>query len=204
MNLFSHCLNHDDSSPTLEPIIIVWTLYAMNNSSPKACDWTLLCMEIENCFLNHSKPTTWAHQKCIRMINIKGQKLTRCMPSKCKPKPKPFHCNQGSSPPSLKHPKWTKKKQVVQLCLTPHLVCNIMVKLKVCLFIPCFYVSLNSKNSCSIWCTLFMYFFFFLNSKKIQDFQIFPKKREKFKKKKKGLWTRGIQPLSHFFKKSLN
>ena len=26
------------------------------------------------------------------------------------------------------------------LCLTPHLVCNIMVKLKVCLFIPCFYV----------------------------------------------------------------
>ena len=42
--------------------------------------------------------------------------------------------------------------------------------------------------------------------KKIQDFQIFPKKREKFskKKKKKSLWTRGIEPLSHFKKKSLN
>ena len=42
--------------------------------------------------------------------------------------------------------------------------------------------------------------------KKFQDFQIFPKKREKFskkKKKKKGLWTRGIQPLSHFKKKNL-
>ena len=33
--------------------------------------------------------------------------------------------------------------------------------------------------------------------KKIQDFQIFPKKREKF-------WTRGIEPLSHLKKKSLN
>ena len=33
--------------------------------------------------------------------------------------------------------------------------------------------------------------------KKIQDFQIFPKKREKFSKKKKSLWTRGIKPLSH-------
>ena len=122
------------------------------------------------------------------MIDIKGQKLTRCMPSKNKPKP--FHHNQGSSlpkdhnqssshfkeipkdhnqgssfpsanpsnfkqipkdhnqgssPPSLKHPQWTKKKQAAQLCLIPHLVCNIMVKLKVCLFIPCFYVSLNSK-----------------------------------------------------------
>ena len=39
--------------------------------------------------------------------------------------------------------------------------------------------------------------------KKFQDFQIFPKKREKFsKKKKKILWTRGIEPLSYlFFKK---
>ena len=57
------------------------------NSSLKAYDWTLLCMEIQNCFLNHSKPKTWAHQLCIRMINIKGQKLVRCMPSKCKVKP---------------------------------------------------------------------------------------------------------------------
>ena len=80
-------------------------------------------------------------------------------------KQRPFHHNQGSSTPSL---KWTKKEQVAQLCLTPHLVCNtphlvcnIMVKLKVCLFIPCFYVYLNSKNPCSIWCTLFMYIYIF-------------------------------------------
>ena len=72
------------------------------NSSPKACDWTLLCMEIKNCLLNHSKPTTWAHQRCIRMINIKGQKFTRYMLSKCKVKP--FQANTkwsyGSSLPS--------------------------------------------------------------------------------------------------------
>ena len=38
--------------------------------------------------------------------------------------------------------------------------------------------------------------------KKFQDFQIFSKKREKFsKKKKKSLWTRGIEPLSHLKKK---
>ena len=95
---------------------------------------------------------------------------------------------------------------MAQLCLTPHLVCNIMVKLKVCLFIPCFYVSLNSKNPCSIWCTLFKYIFL----KKIQkkNFKIsksFLKKEKNFQKRKKtkGLWTRGIQPLSHFKKKNL-
>ena len=31
-------------------------------------------MEAQNCFLNKSKPSTWAHRKCIRMINIKRQK----------------------------------------------------------------------------------------------------------------------------------
>ena len=34
------------------------------------------------------------------------------------------------------------------------------------------------------------------SKKKIQDFQIFPKKREKFSNEK-SLWTRGIEPLSH-------
>ena len=75
-----------------------------------------------------------------------------------------------------------KKKQVAQLCLTPHLVCNIMVKLKVCLFIPCFYVSLNSKNPCSIWCTLFMYI---LKKKNSRFPNLSQKKRKFFKKKKK-------------------
>ena len=65
------------------------------NSNLKACDWTLLGMKTENCFLNHSKPNTWAHQRCIHTINIKGQKLTRCMPSKCKPKP--FQANTQRS-----------------------------------------------------------------------------------------------------------
>ena len=59
-------------------------------------------MEAQNCFLNHSKPNTCAHWKCICMINIKGQKFTRHMPSKCKVKP--FQANTkwsyGSSLPS--------------------------------------------------------------------------------------------------------
>ena len=107
--------------------------------------------------------------------------------SKCKPKP--FHHNQGSNTPSLKHPKWTKKKQVAQLYLTPHLVCNIVVKLKICLFIPCFYVfffliqkfhvAFNELCLCVCVCVC-VYIFFFLKKKiqkkKIQDFQVFPEK----------------------------
>ena len=46
--------------------------------------------------------------------------------------------------------------------------------------------------------------YIFKKKKKNQDSQIFPKKREKFsnlkKKKKKSLWTRGIEPLSHLKK----
>ena len=69
---------------------------------------------------------------------------------------------------------------------------NIMVKLKVCLFIPCFYVFLNSKNPCSIWCTLFIYinifiyiYIYILNLKKnLKISKSFPKKRKIFKKKK--------------------
>jgi len=39
------------------------------------------------------------------------------------------------------------------------------------------------------------------SKKKIQDFQNFPKKREKFSKKKKNLWTRDIGLPIDFFKK---
>ena len=35
--------------------------------------------------------------------------------------------------------------------------------------------------------------------KKIQEFQIFPKKRENFSNEK-SLWTRGVVPLSHLKK----
>ena len=114
-------------------------------------------------------------------------------------KQRPFHRNQGSSKPSLKHPKWTQKKQVAQLCLTLHMVCNIMVKLKVCLFIPFsmfswiqkFHVAFNELCLC----------IYILkqkkNSKKIQIFFLrFPnlsqKKRKIFKWKKsldKGHWA---------------
>ena len=90
------------------------------------------------------------------------------------------------------------------------MVCNIMVKLKVCLFILCFYASLNSKNPCSIWCTLFMYIFL----KKIPKKSSFPnlsKKKKKKKEKKKerrnrknfkweSVWTRAIGPLNHLKK----
>ena len=86
--------------------------------------------------------------------------------------------------------------------------CNIMVKLKVCWFIPYFYVSLNSKNPCSIWCTLFMYiyiyiyiYFFFFKFKKNSRFPNLSQKKRKIFKKKKSLWTRGVEPLSHLKKK---
>ena len=39
------------------------------------------------------------------------------------------------------------------------------------------------------------------SKKKIQDFQNFPKKREKISKKKKNLWTRDIGLPIDFFKK---
>ena len=198
--------------------MIVWTLNVVNELKPKSLWLNSARNGSLICFLNESKPNTWAQQRCTRINNIKGQKLTRCLPSKCKSKP--FHHNQGSSIPSLKHPKWTKKKQVAQLRLAPHLVCNIMVKLKVCLFIPCFYVFLNFKNPCSIWCTLFMYIFL-KNSKKKkknQVSQIFPKKNKiksnekvfglgalgllNHLKKNKNLWIRVIELPSDFFKKT--
>ena len=69
-------------SPTLGPIIIIELCMLWMNSSPKAYDWTLLFMETKNCFLNHFKLTTWAHQRCICMINIKGQNSQdACLPS---------------------------------------------------------------------------------------------------------------------------
>ena len=87
------------------------------------------------------------------------------------------------------------------------------------MFIPCFYVSLNSKNPCSIWCTLFIYIF---NKKNFQKKSRFPNLSQKKKKKKKkekkeeeeeeekeknfkweSVWTRGIGPWSHLKKKNL-
>ena len=102
MHLFGRCLNHDDSSPTLEPIMIVWTLYAMNELKPKSLWLNSTWNGSPICFLNESKPNTWARRTCIHIINIKGQKLTRCMPSKCMVKPFQANTNwsYGSSLPS--------------------------------------------------------------------------------------------------------
>ena len=48
-----------------------------------------------------------------------------------------------------------------------------------------------------------VYMYIFFQKKKFKIFKSFPKKGKKFsKKKKKGLWTRGIEPLSHFKKKN--
>ena len=41
-----------------------------------------------------------------------------------------------------------------------------------------------------------VYMYIYIFKKKIQDFQIFPKKEKNFQKKK-SLWTGGIEPLSH-------
>ena len=120
-------------SPTIESIESV---YAWSTSKAESSQDACL-------------PSVWSsHFKQIPKDHNQGFSLPSASPSPFKQRP--FRHNQGSSTSSLKHPKWTKKKQVAQLCLTPHMVCNIMVKLKVFLFIPCFYVFLNSKISCSI------------------------------------------------------
>ena len=169
-------------SPTLEPIKGV---YAWSTSKAKSSQDACL------------PGVRSSHFKQIPKDHNQGSSLPSASPSHFKQITKDH--NQSSSPPSLKHPQWTKKKHFAQLCLTPHLVCNIKVKVKVCLFIPCFYISLNSKNLCSIWCTLFMYIyiyiyiFFFKSKKKFQDFQIFTNKRVSFSK-----WYMRIPWTKHF------
>ena len=174
------------------------------NSSPKAYDWTLLCMETKKCFLNHSKPNTWAHQRCIPMINIKGQSSQdACLPSAS---PSHFIIIKVQAfqkiiikvqAISSKYRKIITKAQAFQvqtqaisskyqkiiIKVQAHQTSSILngprrskwsnfasfhiwfvtswLSLKFCLFIPDFYVSLNSKNTRSIWCTLFMYIYFF-------------------------------------------
>ena len=171
------------------------------NSSLKAYDWNMLFMETKNCFLNHSKLTTWAHQRCIRMINIKGQSSQDACPPSVSPshfKQIPKDRNQGSSLPSA------SPSHFIIIKVQAYQVLSILNGLRrskqpnfaslhiwfatswlnskfVCLF----HVSLNSKNPCSIWCALFMYisiYFFKKKSKKkfkifFQDFQIFPPKK---------------------------
>ena len=154
MHVFGHCLSHD------EPKFNAWTHH---NCLNLVCyEWTQAQKPMIEIYLVWKpkivswmslSPTpepikgAWRHEQHQRPKTHK-MRLPSVSPSHSKQRP--FHHNQGSSTPSLKHPKWTKKKQVAQLCLTPHMVCNIMVKLKIWLFIQCFYFFLNSKISCSI------------------------------------------------------
>ena len=51
---------------------------------------------------------------------------------------------------------------------------------------------------------VYIHIFLKKNSKKFKISKSFPKKKKNFQKKKKGLWTRGIEPLSHLKKKKKN
>ena len=144
------------------------------------------------------------------MSNIKGQKLTRCMPSKCKVKPFQANTNwsYGSSLPSaspshfiimkvqahqassiLNGPRISKWLNFASLHIW---FATSWLNLKfVCLFhISIFLWILKIHVPFDVLCSCI--YFFKKIQKKNQDSQIFPKKEKNFPKKKRGLWTRGI------------
>ena len=118
-----------------------------------------------------------SHFKQIPKDHNQGSSFPSADPSHFKQIPKDH--NQGSSTPNLKHPKWTKKKQVAQLCLIPHLVCNIMVKLKVLFVYSMFLCFFEFK----IFMQLLMSFvcvYIYINKKQKKKFKI----SKSFQKKK--------------------
>ena len=155
------------------------------------------------------------------MINIKGQKFIRYMPSKCKVKP--FQTNTkwsyGSSLPSaslshfiiikvqahqassiLNGPRGSKWPNFALLHIWFATSWLSLKFVSMFFWIQKFHVAFNELCLC-------IYIYFFKNKKqknskkkKFQDFQIFPKKKENFLNEK-SLWTRGIEPLSDFKKK---
>ena len=179
-------------------------------------------MEIENCFLNHSKPNTWAHQRCICMINIKGQNFIWYMPFKCKVKP--FQANTkwsyGSSLPSaspshfilikvqahqassiLNGPRRSKWPNFAPLHIW---FATSWLSLK---FVSLFHVSmflwiLKIHVAFDVLCSC-IYLKKKFKKEKISRFPNLSQKRENFQMKK-SLWTWGIEPLSHLKKNSLN
>ena len=78
-----------------------------------------------------------------------------------------------------------------------------MVKFKVCLFIPCFYIFFLIQKFHVAFNELCLCIYIKKNKtkKKIKISKIFPKKEKNFQKKKKNLWTRDIGLPSDFFKK---
>ena len=61
------------------------------NSSLKAYDWILLGMEAQNCFLNESKPNTWAHWRCMKTWATSKAKNSQ---DACLPSVRPSHFKQ--------------------------------------------------------------------------------------------------------------
>ena len=171
------------------------------NSSPKACDWTLLGMETENCFLNHSKPNTWAHQRCIHMINIKGQKLKQI----------PKDHKQGSSIPSasLSHfiiikvqayqgssilngtrrSKWPNFASLHIWFATSWLSLKFVCLFRVSMFlwILKIHVAFDVLYSC-------IYVYIFSKKKKFKISKSFPKKEKNFQKRKKVFGLGELSP----------
>ena len=151
MHMFGRCLNHDEPKSNawahhkcLNLVCYEWTqaqrpvieLYLV--WKPKVVSWIILSPILEPIKGVYAWSTSKAKSSqdvCMKckvkpfQVNTKTS-WSWFKPSKCKPKT--FYHDQGSSILSLKRPKLTKKKQVAQLCLTPHLVRNIMVKFKVC------------------------------------------------------------------------
>ena len=84
------------------------------------------------------------------------------------------------------------------------LVCNIMVKFKVCLFIPCFYIFFIQKfhvvfNELCLCIYIKKTKQKKIKKKKFKISKIFPKKEKNFQKK--NLWTGDIGLPIDFFKK---
>ena len=154
------------------------------------------------------------------MSNIKCQKLTRYMPSKCKVKP--FQTNTkwsyGSSLPSaspshfiiikvqahqassiLNGPRRSKWPNFVLLHIWFVTSWLSLKFVSMFFWIQKFHVAFNELCLC-----IYIFFKKKQKTKKLkknfQDFQIFHKKRENFLNEK-SLWTRGIEPLSHLNKK---
>ena len=188
MHVLGCCLNHDEPKSNvwahhncLNLVCYEWT-QAQNPMielylvwKPKIVSWIILSPTLEPikgaCAWSTSKakssqdaclPSVWSsHFKQIPKDHNQGSSLPSASPSHFKQIP--FHHNQGSSIPNLKHPKWTKKASLHIWFATSWL------RLKFFFFIPCFYVSLNFKNPCSIWCTLVMYIFWKNSKNKIKS-----------------------------------
>ena len=130
----------------------------------------------------------------IKGVYIRSTSKAKSSQATCLPSVSPSHFkqipkdhNQSSSLPSASPSHFIIIKVQAYQVLS---ILNGPRRSKQPNFVSLFHVSmffLNSKNPCSIWCTLFMYIciYIFKKKKKIKISKSFPKKREKFSKKKK-------------------